>query len=147
MMWDIRYINEVFLIWIIPSTFLSHNVVNWVYTADFAVLAFTRFNFKFLALLLLYIIYIYILVYHLCSISPVFYSYHIIPCIFPSWYCLLSLCLLLYVSAHDTNFNTCSFDLNLSIHVCLSLHATWHSPYHSLESSDSPGSSCLELRA
>jgi len=81
-----------------------------------------------------YIIFIYILVYHLCSIPPVSRSYHIIPCMFPAWYHLLSLCLLMYACAHNTIFNTCSFDSDLSIHVCLSLHATWHSLHHSLGS-------------
>ena len=35
----------------------------------------------------------------------------------------------------------------LSIHVCLSLHATWHSPHYSLGSSDFPRSSCPGLGA
>jgi len=46
----------------------------------------------------------------------------------------------LYACTHDMVFNACFLYSNLSIHVCLSLHATWHSPYHSLESSDSPRS-------
>ena len=70
-----------------------------------------------------------------CVLLPlVSYSYHIIPCMLPAWYHLLSLCLLLYACAHDMIFNTCSFDSDLLTHVCLSLHATWHSPYHSLGS-------------
>ena len=32
-----------------------------------------------------------------------------------------------------------AYDLNLSLHLCLSMHATWLSPHHSLMSSDSPG--------
>ena len=41
------------------------------------------------------------------------------------------------------------YDSDLLIHVCLSLHATWHSQHHSLGSSDSPGFSyqILELGA
>jgi len=38
-----------------------------------------------------YIIAAYILIYHLCSISPVSCSYLIIPCVFSAWYRLLSL--------------------------------------------------------
>jgi len=33
-----------------------------------------------------------------------------------------------------TRFSMHAFDSNLSKHVCLSLHATWHSSHHSLES-------------
>jgi len=47
--------------------------------------------------------------------------------------------------AYDTVFNA-FFDLNLSIHVCLSLHATWHSSHHSLGNSDSPRPACSDLR-
>jgi len=49
----------------------------------------------------------YILLYHLCSIPPVFCSYLIIPWVFPTWYHLLYIYLLLYACAHDTVFNTC----------------------------------------
>ena len=38
------------------------------------------------------------------------------------------------------NFQYMLFDSKLSIHVCLSIHATWHSPHHS-------GSSCPDPRA
>ena len=38
-------------------------------------------------------------------------------------------------SRHD--FQYMLFDSDLSIHVCLSMYATWHSPHHSLGSSDS----------
>jgi len=44
---------------------------------------------------------------HLCSIPPVFCSYLIIPWVFPAWYHLLYIYLLLYAYAHDTVFNTC----------------------------------------
>jgi len=133
---DIWYIDEGFLVWIILSTYLSHEAINWVCTASFAIFAFIGFYFRFLILLLFIsiIIYVYILAYHLCSIPPVSCSYHIISCIFPSWYHLLSLYLLMYACTHDTIFSTSSFDSDLSIHVCLSLHATWHLPHHSLGS-------------
>ena len=83
--------------------------------------------------------------YHLYSIPPVSCSYQ--PCMFPSWYHLLSLYLLLYVCAPNMIFNTCSFDSNLSIYVCLSLP-----PFGILHTtgwgvSDSPGSLCPDPRA
>jgi len=37
------------------------------------------------------------------------------------------------------------YDSDLSIHVCLSMLATWHSHKHSQGSSDSPGSLCPGL--
>ena len=42
-----------------------------------------------------------------------------------------------------TRFLIHAYDLDLLIHECLSLHTTWHSQHHSLESSVSLGSSCL----
>jgi len=39
--------------------------------------------------------------------------------------------LFVYACAHDTVFNTCSFDLDLSIHACLSLHAVGPEALHS----------------
>jgi len=53
--------------------------------------------------------------------------------------------LLLYACAHDTIFNTYYFDSDLLIHVSLSLYATWPSPHHSLGSSDSLRSACVDL--
>jgi len=52
-----------------------------------------------------YIIGAYILPYHLYTISPISCSCLIIPCVFPTWYHLLFLYLLLYACAHDTIFN------------------------------------------
>ena len=49
----------------------------------------------------------YILLYHLCSIPLVSFSYLIMPCIFPTCDHLLSLYLLLYACADDTIFNAC----------------------------------------
>jgi len=57
-----------------------------------------------------------------------------------------ALFLFMCACTHDTVFIACSFDSDLLIHICLSLLATWHSPHHSLGSSDSPGSLCLDLR-
>ena len=87
----------------------------------------------------------HILLYYLCSILPVAYSYLIIPCVFTTWYHLLSLYLLLSVCAHDTIFNACLWVRFIDTRV-LSLHAIWHSPYHSLGSFDFPESSCPGLR-
>ena len=42
-------------------------------------------------------------------------------------------------------FSMHALDSDLSIHVCLSMLAIWHSsPHHSLGSSDSPGLACLD---
>ena len=49
--------------------------------------------------------------------------------------------------AHDTVFNTYSFDSNLSTHVCLFPYATWHSSQYSLGSFWPPGFSCLDPEA
>ena len=90
-----------------------------------------------------YIIPAFILSYHLCSIPLISCSYYIIPCIFSAWYHLLSLCRLLYACAYDTVYNTCLWlgfiDTRVPVHA---RHLA--SPYHSLGSSDSLGSSCLD---
>ena len=63
-----------------------------------------------------------------------------------NWFCYI--CLSYHLMSHYIVwlcswhvFNAC-FDSNLSIHVCLTLHATWHSQHHSLGSYDSARSSC-----
>ena len=69
MTWEIWYIDEGFLVWIIPLTYLSNEAVNWVCTADFAMFPFIGFYFKFLILLLL--------LYYSClhhALSLMFYS-------------------------------------------------------------------------
>jgi len=104
---DIRYIDEGFLVWIIPSTYLSHKAVNWVCTAGVAVFAFIRFYIRFLVYDHYYIITAYIPLCHLCSIPLVSCSYLIIPWVFPVWYHLLSIYLLLCVCAYDAVFNAC----------------------------------------
>jgi len=51
--WGIRYIDEDFFVWIIPSTYLSHEVINWACTAGFACIQnfwFYRFLCCFLSL-------------------------------------------------------------------------------------------------
>ena len=99
--WSIWYIDEDFLIWIIPSRYQSHECTYWARTTGFVT------------------------------------SVHLI-----IW-CLtyVRLCML------TTRFSTHAFDLDLSIHVCLTMHATWHSPHYSLGSPDSPGPTCSDLRA
>ena len=77
------------------------------------------------------------------SISLLFLSYHEyflleIACYISSCFCMLVLTI---------QFSMHVYDSDLSIHVCLSMHATWHSHHHSLGSSDSPGSSCPGLGA
>ena len=115
------------------------------YTTGFSIIAFIGFDFIFMILwLLLYSICI-LLTYHLCSIPSISYSYHIIPCMFlldVTYY--LSTCSSMPVLM--TRFSMHVYDSDLSIYMCLSLHTTWHSPYHSLGSSHSPGSSCPGLR-
>jgi len=64
-----------------------------------------------------YIIAAYILLYHSCSIPPVTYSRLIISCVFPTWYHLLYIYLLLYACAHDTVFNACLWFRFIDTHV------------------------------
>ena len=47
-----------------------------------------------------------------------------------TWCCTSCSCMY----PHDTIFDICFSDLILSIHMCLLVHATWHSFYHSLGS-------------
>jgi len=102
------------------------------FTASFAVFIFIGFYFGFWFYdYYYYIIYVYILSYHLCSIPLVSCSYHTIRCIFPAWYRLLSLCRSC-MPVLMTRFLMHDFDSDLSINVCLSLHATWHSLCYSL---------------
>ena len=126
---DIWYIDEGFLVWIIPSTYLSHETVNWVCTAGFAIFAFINFYFRFLVL--------FLLLYYNClhpALPLVFYSTNLL---LSSYYtmrilCLISLVIFLlahvcWCSQHDF---LCMYDSDLLIHVCLSLHAIWHSHHH-----------------
>ena len=46
-----------------------------------------------------------------------------------------------------TRFSIHAYDLNLSIHMCLSLYAIWHSHHHSLGCSDSPRSSLIDVQS
>ena len=59
--------------------------------------------------------------------------------------CCISTCSCMLVPT--TRFSMHDYDSDLSIHVCLSMHAIWHSHHHSLGSSVSPEFSCLGLGA
>jgi len=72
-----------------------------------------------------YIIVAYILLYYLCSILPVSCAYFIKPCVFFTWYHLLSLscsCMLVLTA----RFSMHIYDSGLSLYVCLPLHTIWH---------------------
>ena len=73
-------------------------------------------------------------------------SYPTIPCVFSSGCHLLYLfCSCMHVLT--PRFSMHVYALDLSIHMCLSMHATWHSHHHLLGSFDFPGSSCPGLEA
>ena len=72
---------------------------------------------------------------HACSLLDITYVYLI------TYYLCLRLCLW---SRHD--FLYMLFGLNLTIHMCLTMHATWLSPHHSLGSSDSLRPACSDLK-
>ena len=59
-------------------------------------------------------------------------------------YCITTCSCMLMLT---TRFLMHVYDSDLLIHVCLSMHATWHSYHHSPGSFDSPGSSCPGLGA
>jgi len=102
---------------------LSHEAVNWDVPLVFPYLLSLGFTMDFL-FYFYYYIYAYILVafYSTGLLLLSYYIMHVLSwyhnCIFPY---LLSLYLLLYVYTHDTIFNTCFFNSDLSIHICLSL--------------------------
>jgi len=70
-----------------------------------------------------------------------------------NWFC--HICLPYHLVSHScscmlvlmTQFSMHVYDSDLSIHMCLFLHATWYSQHHSLGSSNSPEFSCPGLRA
>ena len=143
---EIYDINEGFLVWIIPLTYLSHEVVNWIRTTGVAVFAFIGFYFEFSVL--------WLLLYYSClhpTLPPV-NNFTNLPLL--SYYtmrilCLISLAslyLLMYAYAYDMIFNACLWFKFIDTRV-LFFHATWHSHHHSLGRSDSPGSSCSGLKA
>jgi len=74
------------------------------------------------------------------AVILLYYEYSLldITCYISTCFCMLLL---------TTRFSMLVYDSDLSIHVCLSMHATWHTHHHLLGSSDSHGSSCLGLGA
>jgi len=76
---------------------------NYVSVVCFAKFAFIRFSIYDHY----YIITVYILPYFLCSIPPVYCPYLIILWVFPTWYHLLYIYLLLHACAHAMIFNAC----------------------------------------
>jgi len=148
--WGIRHIDEGFLIWIIPSTYLSHEVVNWAYTTDFACILFYS---VLLVLLILccflsledssgymnsgygdvsYMVSIYMRV----SLFGLFLWYTNLTAIW-AYVTGFAIFTLIDVSlpAHECmyswhSFQYMLFDSDLSIHVCMFMHVTWHSSYY-----------------
>ena len=72
-----------------------------------------------------------IILYHACSLLDINYCLFACSCI----------------SVITTRFSIYAYNLDSSKHICLSMYATWYTQHHSLGGSDSPGSSCLGLRA
>jgi len=76
-----------------------------------------------------YTIPVHILPFHLYFIPPVFCSYLIIPRVFPTWYHLLYIYLLLHAYAHDTVFNACLWFRFIDTHVLITArHLAFASP-------------------
>jgi len=163
--WDIRYIDEGFLVWIVPSMHLSHEAVNWACTTSFAYIRFysvlsVLYCFLYLGdnsgyinsgyIKVRYSVYIYegflfwIIPSTYSSHGSVIWAYITDFATFTLLATLLSAHACMY-SQHD--FQYMIFDSDLLIHVCLSMHATWHSSCHSLGNSDSPGPACSDLGA
>ena len=93
-----------------------------------------------------YTIPVHILLYHLCSIPPVSCSYLIIPRVFPGWYQLLYIYLLLHACAYDTVYNAYLWLGFIDTHVLISTgHLAFTSPL--AWSSDASRSSCPGFRA
>ena len=119
MTWDIRYIDEGFLFWIIPSTYLFHEAINWVCTAGVAVFAFIRFYIDFSVYDHYYIIvascFITCVLFHQSlALILLYHEYFLFDIT-----CYLSICFCVLV--FTTWFSIHVYDSNLSIHVCLSL--------------------------
>ena len=114
-----------------------------VYTTGFATISFIEFYFRFSFLLTIIIF----LVYHLCTTPLVscliLFIFHctypldlITPrfILIPGYHSLFDISFMSGVLCLWHSFQCMSFNLDLLIHVCLFLHATWHSPHHSLKS-------------
>jgi len=72
---------------------------------------------------------VHILLYHLWSIPPVSCYYHLISYMFPPWYQLMSLYLILHAGTHDTVFNAYLWLGFIDTHVLISArHLAFASP-------------------
>ena len=110
----------------------------------FAMFACIGFHIRFPVLWLLYHSCLHLsspLVFYSTSLLLLSYYAMCIPCLISL---AISTCSCMPVLT--TQFSMHIYGSDLSIHVCLSMHAIWHSHHHSLGTSDSPGSSCLGLR-
>ena len=96
------------LLYALPSLLLSGFTSDFRFYDYYTILDFTRFH-------------------HPYSIPPVSCSYLIIPWVLPAWYHLLYI----YMLMLTTRFSMHDYDSVLSLHVCLSFLATWHSYHHS----------------
>ena len=140
-----QYIDKGFLVWIIPSTFLSHEAVNWVLPLVLPYLLSLGFtlDFRFIIIILYYNCLHPALPLVFYSTSLLILSYYTMHVLF-LWAFTLSTCSCMPVLM--TQFSMHVYDSDLSIHMFLSLHATWYSHHHSMGSSNSSGSSCSGLR-
>ena len=98
-MWGIWYINEGFLIWIIPSTYLSHEAVIWVVLLVLPYLLSSGFNSNFW-LYYNYCYFMYFWFYHLRTTPLISCYYHIVHILSLTWYytCITVPSLLTYLS-------------------------------------------------
>ena len=83
--WDIWHIDEGFFVWIIPSTYLSHEAVIWVVLLVLTYLLSSVFWSDFWFYYYYYYI-IYFWLYHLCTTSLISYYYHIVHSLSLAWY-------------------------------------------------------------
>ena len=75
--WDMRYIDEGFLIWIIPSMYLSHEAVIWVVLLVLPYLLSSGF-YSYIQFYYYYYDIIYSWFYHLCTTPLISLYYHIV---------------------------------------------------------------------
>jgi len=96
-------------------------------------------DFRFMIITILYLLTSYFTTCVLFRQSPaLILSYHEYFLLDITYYISTCFCMLVLT----TRFSMHDYDSVLSIHVCLFLHAIWHSHHHSWGSSDSPRSSC-----
>ena len=103
--WDMWYINEGFLVWIIPLTYQSRESIIWACTTSFVHIGIYRM-FNIFITCLMYLSYVYL---HLCS------RHHLI--------CMFSNSVLSIYMVYCRFFNFLYF-LSLPLPACLN-HITW----------------------